>query len=173
MLDNSQVASAKELLKEAFKWKQRQEQATSKFNELKRKLGEILGSDSNVKELSVDDFIDGSVITAKISERVTSLKYNADSLKKSLSPEQFNEVVQKTYVITDIDKMVSLLKNAGVKPSEFKSLLHVEVEPMKSAIQQLYSVGDITAEQLKGCYTATISKSVLINCKNKREGDSD
>ena len=169
------IEKGQHLLSEAFLWKTRAAKANDKFNSLKRKLASFFKENPDIGELTLEgnSSSEGSVITAKISERVSSLTYDVDALRQSLSKEQFNEVVQKSYYITDIDKMVSLLKDAGVKPADFKALIQVEETPIKSAIQQLFSVGDITAQQLKGTYSATISQTVLISCKEKRKGDQD
>ena len=169
MSDDTKIKEGQNLLSEAFLWKSRSAKATGKFNELKKQLTSFFKQNPGIKELVIEDNTssNGEVITAKLSERVSSLVYDPEALRSTLTKDQFNEVVQKTYIITDIDKMVTLLKNAGVKPSDFKSLIHVEETPIKAAIQQLFSVGDITVDQLKGTYTATISQSVAINSKKK------
>jgi predicted transcriptional regulator len=63
-----------------------------------------------------------------------------------------------------------MLKAAGVDAKEFKKYIGVETSVNSSALQQLYSVGDITKQQLKGCYTAKIVKSIRIS---ERKGGTD
>ena len=168
MSDGTKTEYGRQLLSEAVLWKSRAEKSRDKFDECKRALATFFKNNRDIESLTLDSYdASGSVVTAKLSERVSSLNYNVDALRNALSKDQFNEVVHKTYVITDIDKMVSLLKNAGVSPSEFKQLIHVEEQPDKAAIQQLFSLGDITVDQLKGTYSAVISQSVNIKIKEK------
>lgn len=100
-------------------------------------------------------------LRAKISERVT-INYDVDELKKALDSEIFNEVTHKRYEINDIDGLIKLLKSAGIKASEFKQFINPVITVDKEAVKRLYNQGDITMKDIKGCYSAKISKSVKI-----------
>lgn len=166
-MDN--ITTKKELneaLREALLWKERSDKATKKYNEIRQSIALYMES-NNMQEV-VDEAFEGGSIKAKLVERVTSLKYDTEAMKERFDKEVYNEVVDKTYTIVDIDSLIKLLKKAGVKPSEFKTLIHVDETANKQRIQQLFSVGDITNEQLKGTFTATISKSIQIT-QEKRE----
>ena len=54
------------------------------------------------------------------------------------------------------------MKDAGVKASDFKSLIEVDIKPNKQMIKMLYDAGEISMKQLNGTYKATISKSIKI-----------
>lgn len=171
MSENARIREGKKLLSEAYLWKTRSEKAKLKFDDCRSRLASFFRENRDVETLEVDDeTLDNGVIVAKLSERISSLNYDVDALRASLGKEQFNEVVHKTYQVVDIDKLVSLLKNAGVSPSEFKQIIHIAETPDKAAIQQLFALGDITTEQLKGTYSATISQSVNISKKVRKGG---
>jgi hypothetical protein len=124
-----------------------------------------------IKELEVepDAHSDEPALIAKKVERIT-IDYYADKLKESLSKEVYNEVVNKTHTITNIDGLITLLKKAGIKPNEFKQYINTSVSVNKEALKQLYAVGDIKKEELQGCYSAKIVKSIQIK---ERKGDTD
>ncbi|MCX7924117.1 MAG: hypothetical protein N3B21_19225 [Clostridia bacterium] len=111
----------------------------------------------------------GVTLIAKKVERVT-INYLLDKLQAKLDKEIFNEIVNKTYMINDMNGLIELLKKAGVSPGEFKKFIDVSTSVNKDAIKQLYSVGDIKKSDLEGCYEATIVKSISIK---ERKGDTD
>jgi hypothetical protein len=44
----------------------------------------------------------------------------------------------------------------------------------KSALKQLYAIGEITMKELKGCYSTKVVKSIQVKVKVKeKNGDSD
>ena len=83
-------------------------------------------------------------------------------LKQKVDSEIFLEITKRSYVITDIDKMIELVKDAGVSAKEFKALIEAVVNVDSQAVKRLYEAGEITMKQLKGTYTAKISKSIKI-----------
>lgn len=157
---------ARQTLVNAFKLKEKIDKATKRYNGMRQELGAYIESE-HLDELSTgvleDHEFTGVILTAKVSERVSSLVYDTDKLKEQLDKETFNEIVDKTYTINDIEALISLLKNAGVSPQDFKKLITVTEVANKARIQQLFAVGELSFEQLQGCYSATISKSVNIS----------
>lgn len=100
-------------------------------------------------------------VVCKKFERA-NIKYDVDKLKSKLDDELFLEVTKRTYYINDINKMINLVKDAGVQAKEFKALIEAKITPDTQAIKRLYDAGELTLKQLKGAYTATISKSIKI-----------
>lgn len=132
-----------------------------KIDENKKKLQKHF-DENGTKEIRVD--FGGSSknsVVCKKSERCT-IKYDIEKLKQRLDDEVFSEVTKRTYTITDINAMIELMKDAGVKAKDFKALLDVKISPDNSMIRTLYDAGEITMKQLKGTYTATISKTIKI-----------
>lgn len=108
-------------------------------------------------------------VVCKKSERAT-IKYDVDKLKEKLDDEMFIEVTNRTYVIKDINAMIKLMKDSGVRAKDFKALIDAKITPNTQAIKMLYDAGEITMKQLKGTYKATISKSIKIT---EETGDKD
>lgn len=100
-------------------------------------------------------------IVCKKFERAT-IKYDVEKLKQKLDNELFMEITNRCYYINDINKMIELVKDAGVKAKDFKALIEAKITPDKQAIKRLYDIGELTLKDLKGTYTATISKSIKI-----------
>ena len=103
-----------------------------------------------------------TVVVCKKTERAT-VKYDVDKLKEKLDDEMFIEVTNRSYQITDIDAMIKLMRDAGVRARDFKALIEAKITPDTQAIKRLYDAGEITMKQLKGTFKATISKSIKIS----------
>jgi len=120
---------------------------------------------------STSGFVSVDNIIASKRERV-DITYFPEKLRESLSKKIFNKVTNKKYYIKDLEGLVELLKEAGVSPSEFKKLIDVEITVNKEAMKQAYEVGDISKEDLAGCYSAKIIKYVQLN-EGKEKGGTD
>lgn len=91
------------------------------------------------------------------SVRRKSIAWDAKKLKDALSKKVFSKIVHKTYTVNDMDGLVKYLKSCGVDPKKFKSFIDVETQVDSKEIDKLYSVGDITKDQISGCYTVEMS----------------
>ena len=132
-----------------------------KIDENKKKIQKYF-DDNGLKEMEVD--IGGTSktkVVCKKSERAT-IKYDVDKLKEKLDDEIFIEVTKRSYVIKDIDAMIKLMKDAGVRARDFKALIEAKITPDMQAIKRLYDAGEITMKDLEGTYKATISKAIKI-----------
>ena len=121
---------------------------------------------SIVKENSLENETN---VVCKKSERAT-IKYDVDKLKEKLDDELFIEVTKRSYIIKDIDAMIKLMKDAGVRARDFKALIEAKITPDTQAIKRLYDAGELNMKMLKGTYQATISKSIKIT---EETGDKD
>ena len=108
-------------------------------------------------------------VICKKFERVT-MNYDVEKLKQKLDDELFLEVTKRSYTITDINAMIQLMKDAGVRARDFKALIETKITVDNQAIKRLYDVGEITMKMLKGAYTAKISKTIKIT---EETGDKD
>jgi hypothetical protein len=103
-------------------------------------------------------------ITVLRTERVT-INYDMDKLKEKLDKDIYEEIADKTYYVSNMDKLLKLIKSAGISAREFKSCIGVVVQPKRSEIKSLYDSGYITKDNLKGCFTAKISKNIQLKKK--------
>lgn len=116
-----------------------------------------------IKELIAESESDGEVqLIAKRTDRVT-VEYFPGKLEKNLSPEIFNEIINKTYTVTDMPSMIKLLRVHSVDPKAFKKLINIEQSVNRSEIKRLYDEGEITKDDIKGCFAAKVSKSIKIS----------
>lgn len=164
------MANVKQLIRDVYRLEEQIAGLKSILQASKAKIQDYFDK-HDIKELEVEpeNMADGTTLVAKKTERVI-IDYFVDKLKESLDKEVFNEVVHKNYHITDINGLIALLKKTGIKPDEFKQFIDVTTTVNKDALKQLYAVGDITKEDLKGCYSAKIVKSISIK---PRKGDTD
>lgn len=130
-----------------------------KIDENKSKI-QAYFDENNSKEVRVPVSNNVSLVCKK-QERVT-MTYDIEKLKSKIDSELFLEVTKRTYIIKDINKMIEMVKDAGVKAKDFKALIEADVKVDTQAIKRLYDVGEITMKQLQGTYTAKISKSIKI-----------
>lgn len=85
--------------------------------------------------------------------RKKKIIWNVDKLKKKLDKKVFKKVVSKTYTISDMDGLIKYLKACGVDAKKFKKYITVTEEVQDEKINNLYEVGEITKEDIAGCYT--------------------
>ena len=130
-----------------------------KIDENKEKIQKYF-DDNGLKEIEVSTESKAKIVCKK-SERAT-IKYDVDKLKEKLDDEMFIEVTKRAYTINNIDEMIKLVKSAGIKAKDFKSLIDAKVTVDGQAVKRLYDAGEITMKTLKGTFTATISKSIKI-----------
>ena len=91
------------------------------------------------------------VISAKRIKR-KRITYFAEKLEKLLGKEKSKKVINKTYVINDFKGLVAYLKECGVDPKIFKTFIDVQREVDTKSLEQMYELGDVTLEEIKGSY---------------------
>ena len=134
------------------------------IDENKKKIQQYL-DENGIKQMEVpvsETSKSKTVVVCKKTERAT-VKYDVDKLKEKLDDEMFIEVTNRSYQIKDIDAMIKLMRDAGVRARDFKALIEAKITPDTQAIKRLYDAGEITMKQLKGTFKATISKSIKIS----------
>lgn len=96
------------------------------------------------------DGVESFVVTRIQSSKV---EFNPDKLERVLGKELSCDVIQKHYEIVDMAGLISYLQGYGVSPKVFKSFISVRKSVNTKELDRLESLGKITAEQIKGCYT--------------------
>lgn len=87
-----------------------------------------------------------------------NISYNITELKKTLDKELLNEVINKTWILSDSKKFQKILKRYGVKFSEIKDCLSCEETVKTAKIQELYDVGEIDLNKIKNCYSLKVTE---------------
>ena len=142
-----------------------------KIDENKKKIQKFF-DENGIKEMEVpisQTSKKETKVVCKKAERVT-VKYDVDKLKEKLDDELFIEVTKRSYIIKDINAMIKLMKDSGVRAKDFKALIEAKITPDAQAIKRLYDAGELYMKMLKGTYQATISKSIKIT---EETGDKD
>lgn len=141
-------------------------QKQKKFKQIQTRFGEIKADFyDNMEDYFRCNNVDGK-LTIDCNEygencgtftvtRVQSSKveFNPDKLEKVLGKELSQDVIQKHYEITDMNGLVTYLKECGISPKVFKSFISVRKTVNTKELDRLEELGMITAEQIKGCYT--------------------
>ena len=156
---------AKLLIGKAFSLKSQIDSLTAEYNKAREAVYDYMAQEKvkYLEGIETDEVgSESGILVATKIERVTSITYDIEKLKKRLNKGLFDEVVDKTYTVTNIDAMIALLKKAGIKPKEFKPLIQVSESVNNAKLQQAYSVGEISMNDIAEAYNARISKTLKI-----------
>lgn len=98
----------------------------------------------------------------RVSKRTkTTINYDVSKIVSKVDKELCNSFIDKEYHIDDINGLVKYLKTCNVDAKKFKSFIRVEETVNKNKLEQLFQLGDITTEDLKGCYSFKQSKPYI------------
>ena len=158
--------NSKKLVKEAeelYTLTQKFEHIKKRFEEKKKilttSIKNYMYANGDVNVLSFLTSDEKRMEVKKISQK--RIIWNPDKMEERMDKELFNEVVEKTYTITDMEGLIHYLKSCGVNPKKFKSFISVEKKVKTDIIKQMDELGEITMEDVKGCYEVRESESYL------------
>ena len=140
-------------------------QKQKKFKQVQTRFGEIKTNFYNDMEdyfecnnvngkLTIeDDTLNGTekIVVTRIQS--SKIEFNPDKLEKVLDKEFSQNIIQKHYEVTDMDGLVTYLKDCGISPKVFKSFISVRKTVNIKELDRLEQLGMITLEQIKGCYS--------------------
>lgn len=151
------ISFVKEFYNEQKEFKERQE----RFNTIKQLFyndAEELFNYEGISKLVIDnDDLEGNELVVNKVQK-TSVIFDIDALENNLSKEMCKDVIDKSYTITDINRLIIYLKTCGVDPKVFKSFINVTKTVDEKKIDKLADLGLINKEQLEGCYTLKRNK---------------
>jgi len=96
--------------------------------------------------------------------RVTSVSvdFNADKVEEKLGKERSMNYVQKEYTVNDIEGLTRLFISSGnIKAADFKKFIDVKKTVDVKKLDQDEKLGDISFEELRGCYSTREKGSYL------------
>lgn len=102
--------------------------------------------------------------TVFLSER-TSIKYDVQKVVKKLGKKAY-AFVDRTYTILDWDGFTRLCSAHGISPKELKQFVFVDKVVNQDKLSKLYEKGEVSLDELSGCYDATVNRSVVLKMKN-------
>ena len=103
--------------------------------------------------------------TVYVQER-TDIDYDIDALKQSLPRNQYDSFVVTEHSIDDWKGFCRLLKKHGLTAEEVRPFISIVRKVDQQKLNQMYEHGAITIQDLHGCYTATVKKSIVLKLKN-------
>ncbi len=69
-------------------------------------------------------------------------------------------MIDKKYIIINMPSLKGLLKKHNVPVKDFRKTLLIEELVNRENIKRLFDMGEVTKEDLKGCYTAKLTKTI-------------
>lgn len=103
--------------------------------------------------------------TVYVQER-TNIDYDIDALKQTLPRDQYDSFVVTEHSIDDWKGFCRLLKKHGLTANEIRPFISIVRKVDQQKLNQMYEHGAITIQDLHGCYTATVKKSIVLKLKN-------
>ncbi len=144
----------KSICYELFKVKQMEQEAKQKYAEIQSKLKDYF---RNKSEKTIQ-FSVGSRSYKITDVNPQKIVWNVEKLLKrfkanEVDKEVINQIVKKTYSVSDWSGFVNVLSLHGIKPNEILPFISVEKKVDQKKMNELSEIGEITEEDVKGCYT--------------------
>ncbi len=121
------------------------------------------------KDLKTYDFKESNTYYKATLVEPKKIEFNADMIEQIVDKEIFDEICEKKYEIIDYVGMVEYLKTLGAKPKDFKKFIHCEKTINKNKVDQLGDLGDLSLDDLEGCYTLTKSSAYVKITESEEE----
>ena len=137
--------------------KNHQEEYKSKKKMYEEKIIKFLGKKN---EKSYDFTQSNRRLKATFVEN-KKIDFNVEMIEQVVDKNLFEEFVDKTYTISDYEGLVKYLKSLGANPKVFKEFIHCEKQINKSKLNQLSELGDISLDDLEGCYSVSVMSSYV------------
>ena len=138
-----------------FQKQMRFKEVQAQFNDLKAQFN------NDMKDFFENENIDKSVVFScdspngekLIVSRVqkSSVEFNPDKLEKILDKKLGKQIIAKRYEVTDIDALITYLKECNVDPKIFKSFLNVSKSVDVQELERLEELGKISMKQIQDC----------------------
>lgn len=100
-----------------------------------------------------------------IQER-PNIAYDVQAIKEKLDKKVYAQFVDTEYVVKDWASFTYFCKSHGITPSQLKPFIHVVRKVNQEKLSKCYEKGTITIEDLTGCYSAEVKKSIALRMKN-------
>lgn len=118
---------------------------------------------SGKKQLSNDDCV------ISVAERA-NIEYDIEKLEQKLDPSITAKFISKEYKILHWKDFVDFMKYKGISGKELRKYFLVDKKIDSKKLTELYEKKVITINDISDCYTAKVSKSIVLRLKNaKRE----
>lgn len=99
----------------------------------------------------IDMVVEKSVRLTNVVRR--KVIWDADAIETKLGKKKCEQFIDRKYYVNDWSKMVEVLKQHGIKPSEFIPLITVEKTVNEKELERQEELGIISMDDLKETYT--------------------
>lgn len=127
----------------------------------------------NQKKASMAKYFDKSGSRSISSDECTifvqeraNIEYDIPALKETLDKEVFNAFVESEYCINDWKRFCKFLKSNGIEAKQLRPYITISRKVNQEKLSKLYERGIVNLEKIKGCYEATVKKSIVLKMKN-------
>ena len=169
---NSKLNLIKDSVRRLYELGQEKKMFDEYYNEVRKKeqlmvsnfMFSNLPKDENSFEITLDEGISFYTKPTKvIVTRVRTKKvfWFAEKLKEKLDKKTYNEIVDKTYTINDMEGLVKYLKSCGVDAKKFKKFIEVSEEVDETKLNNLYDRGEIKKKQIEDCYEVKLGEPYI------------
>lgn len=152
----------KQICMDLFKVRQQQQEMKERYGVLQAKLKEYFGT-SGDKSLQYSVGNRSFKVTDVSPQRIV---WDCDKLRERLKQREVDssvikKVIESSYAIVDWDGFVSVLKKFGVKPNDVLPFLEVQRKVNQKKIDELSEIGEITKEDIDGCFEVQQTEGYL------------
>ena len=130
-----------------------------------------LPKDQNSFEIELDE--GAGYYTNHVKLNVTRIRtkkitWLLDKLKQKLGKETYNDVIDKTYTVNNMQGLIKYLKSCGVDPKKFKKFIDVDETLNEAKLNTYYETGALKKEDIEGCYTVKMGEPYIRITEIKR-----
>lgn len=159
------------LIKETYDLQQQIKVLEDKVAENKQVIQSYFDTKNN--KIDNNSIIADNVKATKVSN--VYITYNGFQLEKKLKENDkkklLNKIIKKTYSIINIDAFIDLMKLTHLSPYTVKSHIRVDRKVDSDAVKRLFERGELTKEDLDGCFEHKIVDYVKLTEIKTSEGD--
>lgn len=151
-----------------YELNQKRKQNEAEFSKQKENMGAQINSLMKERNLTQYEFetsrtspylkSSSAVYSCKLVQP-QSVVYSSEKIREAFDKDFCNEVIDKQYIISDMDGLKTLLKKYGVNPKEFSKFLKIVETVNVGRLDQLYELGELKIEDMAGCYEIVKQKA--------------
>lgn len=169
---NSNLNLIKDSVRRLYELGQEKKKFDDYYNQVRKKeqlmvsnfMFSNLPKDENSFEITLDEGISfytnpTKVIVTRI--RTKKVLWFVEKLKEKLDKKTYNEIVDKTYTINDMEGLIKYLKSCGVDAKKFKKFIEVNEEVDETKLNNLYDRGEIKKKQIEDCYEVKLGEPYI------------
>lgn len=149
--------------------KEDQEDYKYKKTKLENEIKKIYGK----KDIKTYSFKSDNTYYKATVVKQKKINFNVDMIQQIIDKEVFNEICDKKYELVDYEGLVEYVKSLGGSPKQFKSFIRCIKSINNNKLNQLSELGDISLDDLEGCYTVSENEGYIRITESEEEIEDD